>query len=150
MKYYLLCLDNNKCSNPTKINGVRLVKDIPYFDEDNHYEPVELLAYETGVFYNSYMVDVITGKKIYLNDGVPRPNITYSSKREVSDSDLIRISEIYKELSNDELLRYKNGLEEIEKESIIKYNKTVENAYLYNNRLKTASTFLSSLIKEDY
>ena len=91
-----------------------------------------------------------TKKKIYLNDGVPRPNITYSSKREVSDSDLIRISEIYKELSNDELLRYKNGLEEIEKESIMKYNKTVENAYLYNNRLKTASTFLSSLIKEDY
>ena len=150
MKYYLLCLDNNKCSNPTKISSVKLVKDIPYFDEENHYESIELLAYETGTFLNSYMVDVITGKKIYLNDGTPKPDITYSSKKEVSDSDLIRISEIYKNLSNDELLRYKNGLDEIEKTSISNYNKMVENAYLYNNKLKSASTFLSSLIKEDY
>ena len=149
MKYFLLCLDNNKCSNPTKISGVKLVQSIPSVEDESYYEPVELLAYETGMFYNSRMIDVLTGKEIFLNDGSTIPHITYSSKKQIAESELIRISEIYKNLSEDELNRYKKGLNEIESISINNYNRMIEEKELYNNRLRNATSFLSSFTKEN-
>ena len=149
MKYFLLCLDNNKCSNPTKISGVKLVQSIPSIEDESYYEPVELIAYETGMFYNSRMIDVLTGKEIYLNDGNTIPHITYSSKSEISESEMIRISEIYKNLSDNELERYKKGLNELETIAINNYNRMIEEKELYNNRLRNATSFLSNLTKEN-
>ena len=101
------------------------------------------------MFYNSRMIDVLTGKEIFLNDGSTIPHITYSSKKQIAESELIRISEIYENLSEDELNRYKKGLNEIESISINNYNRMIEEKELYNNRLRNATSFLSSFTKEN-
>lgn len=141
MRYYLVNLKNNKNMNQTKIKNVRLVKN----DIEEYYESVPVLAYESGSFFSNYMIDIISGCKLYSYDYGLIPNIVYTSRHEASDSDIIRIAEIYKSLSKEDIIRYIDGIKEIENDSINKYNDEVmrekNNIENYNN----ASVFLNSL-----
>ena len=97
------------------------------------------------------MIDVLTGKKIYLDNDTITPHITYTFKSEVNEDTLIKIYEKYKKLSKKELERYKKGIESIEKTAIINYNdyiKSIEekrekynNACIYINELVENNTF---------
>ncbi len=146
MKYYLLYLNNNSCSNKTKVENVILKEDIPNIEETISYDSLEVLAYENSKFFDNYMIDVLTKKKIYFSDEEILPHITYNFKKEVSDDELINIYEKYKNLTIEDIERYENGLNKIEEESINKYNDYMNKLNEKENKFKNASEFLSSLI----
>lgn len=147
MKYYILCLNNNENSNKTKIADVKHISGIDGIPETESFESLEILAYSDGKFLSSYMIDVITGKKIYLDDGNLSPNLTYKSKLFVNDKKLIELYQKYKSLSCDDILRYKDGINKIEEISRNKYNSYIEEKI--NNKIKyeNAFNYLSKLGK---
>jgi len=114
MKYYSLYLNNNKCNNKTKIDKIKLIYKDNFNDKFSYYENIELLAYEGGKFNSNYMVDVLTGKKIYLDDGIIKPFITYKNKIHLSDDKAEEILKKYNELTKEENNRYKDNLNEKE------------------------------------
>ena len=148
MKYYFVNLNNNKNVNQTKIKNVKLINSIPGIDECE-YESVSVLAYESGSFCSNYMVDVISGTKIYSCNYGLVPNITYSSRIEASEEDIIRIANIYKSLSNDDILRYKNGIREIENESIRQYYDIILKEKEKEELLNSSNNYLTSLIETE-
>lgn len=114
MKYYVLNLKNNKSSNPIKIKNVKLVRHIPDLDIEDEYEGVEVLAYEVGTFVGTHMIDVITGKSIFQDDGNSTQKLQYKSSYLLNEMELNKIKEKYDNLSDDEIERYKKGINEIE------------------------------------
>ncbi len=147
MTYYRVYLNNNKCSNKTKIDNVRLINNN---EIEEYFEPLEILAYSSLGFINNYLVDVITNKKIYLDNGSISPNITYKSKKKVSDKELIDIYNKYKNLSQLEINRYKNGMEKIEKDSISAYKDYIEeinnNHKLYVNAINYFNNYNDNIV----
>ncbi len=113
MKYYMVSLNNNDCINKSKIKNVKLIQSV---SDENIYEHVEVLAYETGLFVDNHMYDVITHKELFFGNNVK--GLSYSEKIQVNNETLKKILDKYNNLSNEELIRYKNGLNEIERKSI--------------------------------
>ena len=64
MKYYLVSLKYNKNSNKTKIRNVKKI-DLDGLMMESEYESIPVIAYESYSMYSSYLVDVLSGKKIY-------------------------------------------------------------------------------------
>ncbi len=122
MKYYLLYLNNNECTNKARIKDVKLIQSV---NDEKIYENIEVLAYETGKFISSHMYDVITKKEIFYGDNVN--GISYKSKIPVSKETLNKILNKYNNLTHEEINRYKKGIFEIEKNSILKYNELLSN-----------------------
>ena len=112
MKYYFLYLNNNDCVNKARIKNVKLIQSV---SDENIYENIEVLGYETGKFMNAHMYDVITHKEIFSDPS--SKGLYYKSKIPASDSALKRVLDKYNNLTNEELIRYKKGLIEIENNS---------------------------------
>ena len=149
MKYYILYLNDNTCYNKTKIEDVILTQEIPFDKNSNIYEPLEVLAYDTAKFYNGCMTDVLTGEKIYFDDGIIKPEITYAYKTEAKQDELIRIYDKYKNLSKEELKRYKDGLSKIKKTSSDKYKKYIKTEEMKNYKYENACNFMNKLIENN-
>ena len=144
MKYYLLHLNNNSCSNKSKIDNVKLVQELPS-DSYSYYQSIPVLAYESFELFKTCMIDVLTGKKIYLDEGNLMPAITYTCKIEISEKEKINISELYKSMSKEDIERYKKGMCEIETNAKIKYYESIQKEETYNNRLINANKYLEDL-----
>ena len=121
MEYYSLYLNNNKCSNKTKIDRIKLICKDEFDEELSIYENLEILAYKGGKFNSNYMIDLLTGKKIYLDDGVIKPNITYKNSIHLKEDKVKEILNKYSNLTKEELNKYKNSLNEIENISVNNY-----------------------------
>ena len=121
MNYYTLSIKNNPCNNKTKIKNVKRINYSSIFNMEDEYESVDLLAVESGLLFNSYMIDIISGKKIYFDDGSENNHIKYTTCKKVSKSELKRIIELYNSLTPDDIIRYKKGMYNIERIAINEY-----------------------------
>ena len=117
MKYYTVSLNNNDCVNKSRIKNVKLIQSV---SDEETYENVEILAYESGMFVDNHMYDVITHKELFFGDNVK--GLSYSQRTLINEDTLKNILNKYNNLTNEELIRYKEGLNEIERISISKYN----------------------------
>jgi len=113
MKYYMVSLNNNDCINKSRIKNVKLIQSV---SNESIYENIEILAYETGVFVDNHMYDVITKKEMFFNDD--SKGLSYNQRVLINDDTLKNILNKYNSLTKEEINRYIQGLEEIEKRSI--------------------------------
>lgn len=146
MKYYIVSLKYNKNSNKTKIGNVKEIVHTGLM-MDNEYESVPVIAYESYSLYSSYLVDVLSGKRLF-SDSENVPNIKYVYKREASENEIIKIAEIYRSLTKDDINRYIMGIKEIEVYSINKYNESMSESEKAKNSLKNANNYLTTLVIE--
>ena len=146
MKYYLVSLKYNKNSNKTKIRNVKKI-DLDGLMMESEYESIPVIAYESYSMYSSYLVDVLSGKKIYSeNEDVE--GLKYTFKSEASENEVIRIANLYRSLTSDDIDRYKTGIREIEVDSINEYKKAKLDEENKMISFKNANNYLTTLIIE--
>ena len=146
MKYYLVSLKYNKNSNKTKIRNVKKI-DLDGLMMESEYESIPVIAYESYSMYSSYLVDVLSGKKIY-SETEDVEGLKYTFKSEASENEVIRIAELYKSLTSDDIDRYKTGIREIEVDSINEYKKAKLDEENKMISFKNANNYLTTLIIE--
>lgn len=146
MKYYLVSLKYNKNSNKTKIRNVKKI-DLDGLMIESEYESIPVIAYESYSMYSSYLVDVLSGKKIY-SETEDVEGLKYTFKSEASENEVIRIAELYRSLTSDDIDRYKTGIREIEVDSITEYKKAKLDEENKMISFKNANNYLTTLIIE--
>ena len=146
MKYYLVSLKYNKNSNKTKIRNVKKI-DLDGLMMESEYESIPVIAYESYSMYSSYLVDVLSGKKIY-SETEDVEGLKYTFKSEASENEVIRIANLYKSLTSDDIDRYKTGIREIEVDSINEYKKAKLDEENKMISFKNANNYLTTLIIE--
>ena len=146
MKYYLVSLKYNKNSNKTKIRNVKKV-DLDGLMMESEYESIPVIAYESYSMYSSYLVDVLSGKKIY-SETEDVEGLKYTFKSEASENEVIRIANLYRSLTSDDIDRYKTGIREIEVDSINEYKKAKLDEENKMISFKNANNYLTTLIIE--
>lgn len=146
MKYYLVSLKYNKNSNKTKIRNVKKI-DLDGLMIESEYESIPVIAYESYSMYSSYLVDVLSGKKIY-SETEDVEGLKYTFKSEASENEVIRIANLYRSLTSDDIDRYKTGIREIEVDSINEYKKAKLDEENKMISFKNANNYLTTLIIE--
>ena len=146
MKYYLVSLKYNKNSNKTKIRNVKKI-DLNGLMIESEYESIPVIAYESYSMYSSYLVDVLSGKKIY-SETEDVEGLKYTFKSEASENEVIRIANLYRSLTSDDIDRYKTGIREIEVDSINEYKKAKLDKENKMISFKNANNYLTTLIIE--
>ena len=146
MKYYLVSLKYNKNSNKTKIRNVKKI-DLDGLMMESEYESIPVIAYESYSMYSSYLVDVLSGKKIY-SETEDVEGLKYTFKSEASENEVIRIANLYRSLTSDDIDRYKTGIREIEVDSITEYKKAKLDEENKMISFKNANNYLTTLIIE--
>ena len=146
MKYYLVSLKYNKNSNKTKIRNVKKI-DLDGLMIESEYESIPVIAYESYSMYSSYLVDVLSGKKIY-SETEDVEGLKYTFKSEASENEVIRIADLYRTLTSDDIDRYKTGVSEIEVDSINEYKKAKLDKENKMISFKNANNYLTTLIIE--
>lgn len=146
MKYYLVSLKYNKNSNKTKIRNVKKI-DLDGLMMESEYESIPVIAYESYSMYSSYLVDVLSGKKIY-SETEDVEGLKYTFKSEASENEVIRIANLYRSLTSDDIDRYKTGIREIEVDSINEYKKAKLDEENKMISFKNANNYLTTLIIE--
>ena len=146
MKYYLVSLKYNKNSNKTKIRNVKKI-DLDGLMIENEYESIPVIVYESYSMYSSYLVDVLSGKKIY-SETEDVEGLKYTFKSEAGENEVIRIANLYRSLTSDDIDRYKTGIREIEVDSINEYKKAKLDEENKMISFKNANNYLTTLIIE--
>ena len=146
MKDYVVILKYNKNSNKTKIRNVKKI-DLDGLMIESEYESIPVIAYESYSMYSSYLVDVLSGKKIY-SETEDVEGLKYTFKSEASENEVIRIANLYRSLTSDDIDRYKTGIREIEVDSINEYKKAKLDEENKMISFKNANNYLTTLIIE--
>lgn len=124
-EYYLISLNHNDSSNPMKLEKIIFKgMEYPFETEDNKeiYEDVPILAVKSTFGLR----DVITREVIIDSTDGKTPELSYNRAVLASRSEIIRITNIYKNMSDDDISRYIASIKRIKDSSRFLYERDIE------------------------
>lgn len=145
-EYYIVALNDNKSRNPMKLDN------IIYKGEEYNLPSIFLGSIKESVFDSVEVLatkgmcslrDVITGEVMFSSPNGICNGLSYYKIIKASQSDIIRITNKYKNMSKDDIERYKNTIEDIKNRSIKKYNEYTESILKTEKEEKEAREYLS-------
>lgn len=145
-EYYIVALNNNKSRNPMKLDN------IIYKGEEYNLPSIFLGSIKESVFDSVEVLatkgmcslrDVITGEVMFSSPNGICNGLSYYKIIKASQSDIIRITNKYKNMSKDDIERYKNTIEDIKNRSINIYRESIDAALKIKKEEKEARDYLS-------
>ena len=144
-EYYIVALNNNKSRNPMKLDN------IVYKGEEYNMPSIFMDAIKESVFDSVEVLatmgmcslrDIITGEVIFTSvNGLVNGLSCYKAIK-ASQSDIIRITNKYKNMSKEDINRYKSAIEDIKRRSIDIYNQNCADSLRINKEEKEARDYL--------